>query len=91
MRLNAKWNRRGFLGSVGVLTGLLVAPRKAFSWASKSEVKGFGSSGNPYEELGVTTVINSRHDDSSRGIGLASGVGSRHGASGATFCQASGT
>ena len=58
MRLNAKWNRRGFLGSVGALTGLLVAPRKAFSWASKSEVKGFGSSGNPYEELGVTTVIN---------------------------------
>ena len=35
-----------------------MAPRKAFSWASKSEVKGFGSSGNPYEELGVTTVIN---------------------------------
>jgi len=58
MRLNAQWNRRGFLGSVGALTGLLVAPRKAFSWASKSEVKGFGSSGNPYEELGVTTVIN---------------------------------
>ena len=58
MRLNAKWNRRGFLGSVGALTGILVAPRKAFSWASKSEVKGFGSSGNPYEELGVTTVIN---------------------------------
>jgi L-seryl-tRNA(Ser) seleniumtransferase len=58
MRLNAKWNRRGFLGSVGALTGLLVAPRKAFSWASNSEVKGFGSSGNPYEELGVTTVIN---------------------------------
>ena len=58
MQLNAQWNRRGFLGSVGALTGLLVAPRKAFSWASKSEVKGFGSSGNPYEELGVTTVIN---------------------------------
>jgi L-seryl-tRNA(Ser) seleniumtransferase len=58
MRLNAQWNRRGFLGSVGALTGLLLAPRKAFSWASKSEVKGFGSSGNPYEELGVTTVIN---------------------------------
>jgi len=58
MQLNAQWNRRGFLGSVGALTGILVAPRKAFSWASKSEVKGFGSSGNPYEELGVTTVIN---------------------------------
>ena len=58
MRLNAKWNRRGFLGSIGALTGILVAPRKAFSWATKSEVKGFGSSGNPYEELGVTTVIN---------------------------------
>ena len=58
MRLNAQWNRRGFLGSVGALTGILVAPRKAFSWATKSEVKGFGSSGNPYEELGVTTVIN---------------------------------
>ena len=32
MRLNSKWNRRGFLGSVGVIAGSILAPRKLFSW-----------------------------------------------------------
>lgn len=67
MRLNSKWNRRSFLGSVGVFAGLILAPRKLFSnrgatGASPKNktatVTGFGQSGNPYEELGVTTVIN---------------------------------
>src|SRR5258708_7614833 len=63
MRLKSKWNRRSFLASVGVVAGSILAPRKLFSWnhgASRAgaSVDGFGRSGNPYEELGVTTVIN---------------------------------
>jgi uncharacterized pyridoxal phosphate-dependent enzyme len=68
MRFNSKWNRRGFLGSVGmiagsILSGSILAPRKLFGWnsataAASPPVGGFGRTGNPYEELGVTTVIN---------------------------------
>src|SRR5229473_3413320 len=68
MRLKSKWNRRSFLGSVGViagsiLPGSILAPHKLFSWSrgasrASAPVGGFGRSGNPYEELGVTTVIN---------------------------------
>ena len=72
MRLNSKWNRRSFLGSVGaiatsifsgsIFSGSILAPRKLFAWnrgaAGRSRVTGFGQTGNPYEELGVTTVIN---------------------------------
>jgi L-seryl-tRNA(Ser) seleniumtransferase len=58
MRLNANWNRRGFLAGLGTIAGVLMAPGKAFSWRGSGAIKGFGSSGNPYEELGVTTVIN---------------------------------
>jgi uncharacterized pyridoxal phosphate-dependent enzyme len=62
MRLNSKWNRRGFLGGIGTLAGLLATPRKLFSSsrdaAEAGAVSGFGQTGNPYEELGVTTLIN---------------------------------
>src|SRR5579864_8104755 len=63
MRLNSNWNRRSFLGSVGVIAGSILAPRKLFSRnrgaaRASTRVSGFGQSGNPYEELGVTTVIN---------------------------------
>src|SRR5947199_4593594 len=68
MRLNSKWNRRSFLGSVGMIAGSIIpgsilAPRRLFSWSrgaarGSAPVKGFGQTGNPYEELGVTTVIN---------------------------------
>src|SRR5712691_6589853 len=62
MRLNSKWNRRSFLGSVGVLASAIAAPRKLFSWTRGAEayarLRGSGSTGNPDEELGVTTVIN---------------------------------
>jgi L-seryl-tRNA(Ser) seleniumtransferase len=68
MRLSSKWNRRSFLGSAGVFAGSILAPRKLFSWnrgASGASPKnkaatltGFGQSGNPYQELGVPTVIN---------------------------------
>ena len=63
MRLKSKWNRRSFLASVGVIAGSILAPRKLFSWNRRTSpgsapVRGFGQTGNPYEELGVTTVIN---------------------------------
>lgn len=67
MRLNLKWNRRSFLGSVGAIAGSIIggsvlAPAKLFGSStvvgSATAVNGFGHTGNPYEELGVTTVIN---------------------------------
>ena len=62
MRLNSTWNRRGFLGTAASLAASVFAPRKLFSKvttsASTSVVTGFGQTGNPYEELGLTTVIN---------------------------------
>jgi len=63
MGFNSKWNRRSFLGSVGVIASSILAPRKLFSWSRGTAsagvpVSGFGQTGNPYEELGVTTVIN---------------------------------
>src|SRR5712691_9836341 len=63
MRLNSKWNRRSFLGSLGVIAGSVLAPRKLFSRnrgaaGASTRVSGFGQTGNPYEELGITTVIN---------------------------------
>jgi len=58
MRFSSKWNRRSFLGSLGVIAGSVLAPRKLFAWKSATSVTGFGKSGNPYDELGVATVIN---------------------------------
>ena len=62
MRLNSKWNRRGFLGGVAALASLFALPRRTFALngpANKNTgLTGFGETGNPYEELGVTTVIN---------------------------------
>jgi uncharacterized pyridoxal phosphate-dependent enzyme len=61
MRLGSNWNRRTFLGSLTAVASSLLAPAKLFAKsASAAEVKvsGFGQSGNPYEELGLKTVIN---------------------------------
>ena len=58
MRLGSGWNRRSFLGSLGVLAGSVMTPRKLFAWKGAGKVTGFGQTGNPYEELGVKTVIN---------------------------------
>lgn len=62
MRLTSTWNRRGFLGTVAAAVASIVAPRKLFSSVSaagaSTAVSGFGQTGNPYDELGVTTVIN---------------------------------
>src|SRR6516165_4901805 len=54
------WNRRGFLGSVAMAVSSLLMPRRASGRTSPGDsgLTGFGQSGSPYEELGVTTVIN---------------------------------
>src|SRR2546421_12923058 len=43
---------------MGVVAGSVLANRKSFASRSATGISGFGKSGNPYEELGVTTVIN---------------------------------
>lgn len=58
MRLSSKWNRRSFLGSMGVIAGAVAAPLKFAMGKPAPSITGFGSSGNPYDELGVKTVIN---------------------------------
>ncbi|HZR66621.1 MAG TPA: aminotransferase class V-fold PLP-dependent enzyme [Terriglobales bacterium] len=55
-------NRRGFLGSLAAAAAAVTAPRRLFAAKpvadSTTKVDGFGQSGNPYQELGITTVIN---------------------------------
>src|SRR5580704_3470390 len=62
MGVKLNWNRRGFLGGLGAIASLFVMPRRSFGWngpeKKNTTLTGFGASGNPYEELGVTTVIN---------------------------------
>jgi L-seryl-tRNA(Ser) seleniumtransferase len=61
MELNLKWTRRTFMGSLGVMAGALLNARKLFASPTPgtvSTISGFGESGNVYDELGVTTVIN---------------------------------
>jgi len=58
--VNLNSSRRGFLGA---LAAVIAAPRKLFaakppSAESGAAPSGFGQTGNPYQELGVTTVIN---------------------------------
>jgi uncharacterized pyridoxal phosphate-dependent enzyme len=68
--LHLKSTRRSFVSSLGFMAGALTglmsnarnlfaaAPASAASKAVASKITGFGSTGNVYEELGVTTVIN---------------------------------
>jgi uncharacterized pyridoxal phosphate-dependent enzyme len=58
MRLGMEWNRRSFLGTLGMIAGSMMASKKLFAAKAGAKVSGFGQSGNPYEELGVTTVVN---------------------------------
>jgi uncharacterized pyridoxal phosphate-dependent enzyme len=63
MGLNSRWNRRSFLSGLGTIAGSLLAPHKLFSSNRRAAntstpVSGFGQTGNPFAELGVTTVIN---------------------------------
>lgn len=55
----SKWNRRNFLAGTGVLAAGAVSVGKVSASSRRANAgSGFGASGNVYEELGVTTVIN---------------------------------
>ena len=59
MKMN--WSRRGFLGTIAAIAGSFTVPKKLIAKAaaeSGAKLTGLGQSGNPYDELGVTTVIN---------------------------------
>jgi L-seryl-tRNA(Ser) seleniumtransferase len=63
MGLNSKWNRRSFLGTLGAIAGTVITPARLFAGKRAADGEsakgiGLGSSGNPYAELGVPTVIN---------------------------------
>jgi uncharacterized pyridoxal phosphate-dependent enzyme len=61
MEVNLQWTRRAFVGSLGVMAGAILNAKKLFASsapANDSKMSGFGESGNVYDELGVTTVIN---------------------------------
>jgi uncharacterized pyridoxal phosphate-dependent enzyme len=62
MGTNNSWNRRGFLGTASAIVASIFAPRRlqagVAATGAKTDLSGFGQTGNPYEELGVTTVIN---------------------------------
>jgi uncharacterized pyridoxal phosphate-dependent enzyme len=61
MELSMTWTRRAFVGSLGVMAGAILNAKKLFASsapAAESKISGFGESGNVYDELGVTTVIN---------------------------------
>src|SRR5450432_1598767 len=58
MPLGMAWNRRSFLGTLGVIAGATMASKKLLAAKASAKASGFGQSGNPYEELGVTTVVN---------------------------------
>jgi len=61
MGFNLKWTRRSFMGSLGALAGAALNPRKLLPSPpprNDSKISGFGATGNVYDELGVTTVIN---------------------------------
>jgi len=70
MNLKTLWNRRTFLGSAGIVAGTLFNARRILGFSSAAaepktagvpeKLTGFGSTGNVYEELGLTTVINAQ-------------------------------
>ena len=64
MTIKYFWNRRNFLGSASAFAGMLLSARRVFGLpavvpaAVPDRLTGFGTTGNVYEELGVTAVIN---------------------------------
>jgi L-seryl-tRNA(Ser) seleniumtransferase len=62
----ANWNRRKFLGGLGVIAGSVATLGKSLAWSraktaagvAAAPITGFGSTGNVYDELGIRPVIN---------------------------------
>src|ERR1700730_1490702 len=63
MFFNENANRRSFLGGLGAIFAAILSPIRLLAKSGPvvppaSGLTGFGSTGNVYDELGVTTVIN---------------------------------
>ena len=63
MEITTKWTRRGFMGGISAFAAALLNARRVLASpgstdAADAGITGFGHSGNVYEELGVTPVIN---------------------------------
>ena len=65
MPMKNGWNRRGFLGAIAAASATIMAPGRLFGSSSATSAQnaqnglsGLGHTGNVYEELGVTTIIN---------------------------------
>ncbi|HVO57013.1 MAG TPA: aminotransferase class V-fold PLP-dependent enzyme [Dongiaceae bacterium] len=63
MTITSRWTRRSFMAGISSLSALLLGSRRlsaepASKAPSPAKIKGFGQTGNVYEELGVNTVIN---------------------------------
>jgi L-seryl-tRNA(Ser) seleniumtransferase len=63
MFFNEEANRRSFLGGLGAIVAAILSPIRLLAKSGPivppaSGLTGFGSTGNVYDELGVTTVIN---------------------------------
>jgi uncharacterized pyridoxal phosphate-dependent enzyme len=63
MEKTQRWNRRGFLGAIAAVSASIMGPIKLFGGArsaapASTKLTGLGQTGNVYEELGVTTIIN---------------------------------
>jgi uncharacterized pyridoxal phosphate-dependent enzyme len=63
MNFSAKWTRSSFMTGISSLTAMILGSRKLSAAnipgsGNDGSVKGFGQTGNVYDELGVTTVIN---------------------------------
>lgn len=63
MEITTKWTRRGFMGGISAFAAALLNVKKlqasqgGTQWTDPG-ITGFGHSGNVYEELGVTPLIN---------------------------------
>jgi len=65
MEMAHNWSRRGFVGTLIAGAASLFNARNVFGTKvanadSAASLTGFGHSGNPYEELGIPTVINAQ-------------------------------
>jgi L-seryl-tRNA(Ser) seleniumtransferase len=65
MQTSLRWNRRGFLGTVAAFAVSTFTSSRGFgstgsraAQASPTKLTGLGQTGNVYDELGVTTIIN---------------------------------
>jgi seryl-tRNA(Sec) selenium transferase len=67
MNLKFDWSRRSFVAALGTAVGSLLAPAEAFAKKSKDSTagnpivpiaSGLGCTGNVYQELGVTPLVN---------------------------------